>query len=187
MPISDLDNVLLLIQRTGDIDPISADPISPIIAGGNGIVQLNAERIWNKYVTYRSIQPASLGSEIFDRYFMITAEEILCAVLAERVTFSAVGTAVSVNLTDRWKAHKAMLDRYSADLDVLLIRASAYAAPAMAPILNIMPITPPVPGQIPSPLWQVGQASVFSIDANNYATQGSPYWTYWQTSGWSRC
>jgi hypothetical protein len=186
MPISDVDNVLLLILRTGDIDPITADPVTVTTANGNGIVQLNAERIWNKYIAYKSIPPAAIGSEIFDHYFMITAEEILCAVLAERTTFSAVGTAISVQLSDRYKAHLAMLTRYTTELNALMLKASAFSTPAMAPILNIMPIKPPVPGQIASPLWQVGQASVFTIDANSYALAGSPYWPYWSANGWTR-
>src|SRR5579871_3352243 len=109
MPISDLDNILLLISRTGDVDPISGDPVPVTSQGGvNGIVMLNSERIWNKYVSYLSIQPFAIGSEIFDHYFMITAQQLITAVLAERITFAAVGTAVRVNLSDRWQHHMEM-------------------------------------------------------------------------------
>lgn len=180
MPLDDLSNVLLLIARTGDVDPVSGDPIPFQSTGSNGIVMLNADRIWQKYAIYRSIQPAALGSEIYDHYFMITAEQLITAVLAERITFAGVGTAVKVNLSDRWAHHKAMLDMFNQELNVLFERASKYATPAVAPILTVEAIVPPVPGQIPSPLWQVGQANTFTLDASNYVTQGSPYWNTWR-------
>lgn len=181
MPISDLDNILLLIQRVGDVDPVSGDPVPVLATGGSGIVMINSDRIWNKYASYKSIQPAAIGSEIFDTYFMLTAQQLVTAVLAERITFSAVGTAVRVNLSDRWAHHNAQMDALRQDLATLFQRAAAYGAPAMvAPILAIMPILPPVPGQLPTPLWQIGQASVFTYDANSYTLYGSPYWSEWR-------
>lgn len=181
MPISDLDNVLLLVQRTGDVNPVSGDPISPITAGSNGIVMINAERIWNKYVEFKSLQPQSLGSRIFDHYFMITAEELIIAVLAARVTFSAVGTAVRVNLSDRAARHAAILQAFRDELVKLESQVAAFSQPLMAPILAIEPVTPPLPGQLPSPLAQLGlPVNPFVIDANSPLLFGSPYWTQWR-------
>jgi hypothetical protein len=181
MPIADLDDVLLLCQQVGDVDPLSGDPVPVLTAGTNGIIMINADRIWNKYAIYRSIQPALLGSEIFNHYFKIQGAQLVTAVLAERVTFAAVGTAVRVNLSDRWSHHKAMMDIWSAELDKLFKRASAYAIPALAPILAVEPLPPPVPGQLPTPLWQVGQANVFTVDASSYTyLNGSPYWSTWR-------
>lgn len=180
MPIADVDNVLLLIQRIGDVDPISAEPVYPLSAGSNGIVMLNADRIWDKYVSYKSIQPPSIGSEIFDHLFMITGQQLVTAVLAERITFSAVGTAVRVQLSDRWAHHKAQMDDLRKELERLRIISAAWGTAAIGPILAVEPIRPPVPGEIPSPLWAVGQADPFVIDGNSPALTGSPYWSQWR-------
>jgi hypothetical protein len=181
MPISDVDNVLLLIQRIGDVDPITAEPVSPIMANGNGIVMINSDRIWNKYSFYLSINPAVLGAEIFDHYFLIVGSQLVTAVLAERISFAAVGTAVRVDLSDRWKHHKAQMDAFQQTLDQLWVRASSYQAnAALAPIVNVMPIEPPLPGALPTPLWALGKASPFGPDANNYVLAGSPYWSQWR-------
>lgn len=180
MPIADIDNVLLLVMRVGDVDPISAEPVYPLSAGSNGIVMLNADRIWNKYINYKSLQPAALGSEIFDHLFMITAQQLVTAVLAERITFSAVGTAVRVQLSDRWEHHKAMMDDLRAELEKLWIKLAAWGTAAIGPILAVEPIRPPVPGELPTPLWAVGQASLTTMDASSPVLTGSPYWTTWR-------
>jgi len=180
MGISDLDNLLLLIQRVGDIDPITADPVSPLVPGSNGIIQINSDRIWNKYVLYQSMQPTAIGHEIFDRYFMITAAQLCTAVLANRVSFSAVGTAVRVDLSDRWEHYKAQMDVWHDELAVQFQRAAQYATPNVAPLLRIMPIMPPVPGELPTALWELGLASPFVMDANSSAVTGSSYWSQWR-------
>lgn len=180
MAIADIDDVLLLIQRIGDVDPITAEPVFALSAGGNGIVMINSDRIWNKYAHYKSIKPEVLGSEIFDHMFMRLGQQLVTAVLAERISFSAVGTAVRVDLSDRWEHHKAQLDSINIELDTLWKRASAYQTGAMGPIENIMPIVPPVPGELPTPLWAVGKANTFTPDANSYVLQGSPYWAQWR-------
>lgn len=180
MAIPDVDNILLLIQRVGDVDPNTAEPVSPLQANGNGIIMINSDRIWNKYAHYKAINPPVLGSEIFDQYFMITGAQLVTAVLAERISFSAVGTAVRVDLSDRWEHHKAMMDTFQATLTTLWKRASSYQTGVMGPIQVIMPIQPPVPGELPTPLWAVGQANTFTPDANGYIYQGSPYWSQWK-------
>jgi len=181
MPISDLDNVLLLVQRTGDIDPVTADPIWPLTVGSTGIVMINADLIWQKYADRKALTPVALGSQIFDHYFMITAKELIIAVLADRVSFSAIGTAVRVDLSDRVKAHAQQLAALRQELAALEKKLGAYAQPVMAPILNVEPVTPPVPGQLSSPLAQLGlPVNPFQIDANDPHLFGSPYWTQWR-------
>lgn len=174
MAITDLDNVLLLIQRVGDIDPYTGDPIAPLTPGSTGIVMANAERIYHKFSDRLSIPPAAIGAQIFDHYFMITAIQIIVGILESRVDFAAVGTAMRVNLSQRIKARQDQLDRLTKKLEVLEAQSGAYASGAIGLITQIEPIFPPVPGQTSSPT-----GSPY-LDANDPTFHGSPYWPNWR-------
>jgi hypothetical protein len=180
--ISDLDNALLLVQRVGDVDPLTADPVWPFTPGKNGIVMLNAERLYNKYVNRKALQPAALGSEIFDHLFMIAATQLIIGVVANRVTFSAVGTSVRLQLTDRIKAYQANLLDFRQSLAELYKQLGAWTQPAIGLITRIEPITPPLPGQLSSPLASIPGApfNPFILDANDPTLTGSPYLSIWR-------
>jgi len=175
MPISTLDNVLLLVQRVGDIDPETCDPISPFRPGKTGIVMQNADRLYQKYFDRLSIQPAALGQQIFDHYFMLDGLQIVIGILEARVDFAAVGTAMRVSLSQRAKTKLAMVDRLNAKLLLLEDRATASSAPAVGDITKIVPIDPPLPGQLEGP-----SNNPFVVDANAPSLSGSPYWPAWR-------
>lgn len=175
MSLSDLDRQLILIQQVGDVDPSSGDPILPVTAGSSGIVLQNAERIWSQYFPLFSLHPW-LGTQIFDNYFKRGAVQLIIGVLESRVDFSAVGTALSVKLNQRIAAREMQLDRYDKQILRLESKLMGLAAPSVGLITRIEPITPPVPGELSSPLAAVGNVNVFVLDGNDPSLSGSPYW-----------
>lgn len=171
MTFTDTDNLLLLIQRVGDVDADTGDPVLPGSPGTNGIVLRNASRIWNKYSDRLQIAPPSLGAQIFDQYFMIDATQLVIGVLESRVDFSAVGTAMRVQLSQRIEARNAQMERFATRLAALEARSAALVPPGQAAIVANNPINPPLPGERSSP-----SGNPFIADANDPRYSGSPYW-----------
>lgn len=175
MPNTDLDRQLILIMQVGDVDPTTGDPILPITAGSSGIVVQNAERLWNSHSLRITVHPF-LGPEIFSYYFKRSAVQLIIGVLESRVDFSAVGTAMSVRLNQRIAARQMQAERFTKEIIRLEGRLTSLAAPAIGLITRIEPITPPVPGDISSPLAAVGSINIYTLDANDPRLSGSPYW-----------
>lgn len=165
--ITDLDLQLLLIQRVGDVDPDSGDPISPMRPNGNGIVLQNSERLWNLYSAYIGVHP-TLGQRLFSAYFMRAATELVIGVLESRVDFSAVGTAMRVSLNQRRARAERFVDTLSERIDHIECQLQALA----------IPLSGVLAAQTPSPLTGV-LASPWRPDANSQRYSGSPYYGYW--------
>lgn len=175
MPATDLDNQLLLIQRVGDVDIYSGDPVSPFTAGTNGIIMINADRIWMRYADRLTLSPASLAQQIFDSYFMITGAQLVLGILRARVDFSAVGTAMRVMLSQRTKSYENLLGTLMTALADQEQRLGAFASPQVRLLTTIEPIAPPVPGQLSSPT-----GNPFILDGNDPSLLGSVYWSSWR-------
>lgn len=173
--VTDLDRQLLLIAQTGDIDPVTGDPISPFSSGNSGIVMQFAERIWNVHQPRLALHPF-LGPEIFGVYFKRSAVQLIIGILESRVDFSAVGTAMSVKLNQRIAARQMQAQSYLNEIIRLEKKLTAIGVPSIGLIARIEPITPPVPGELSSPLAAVGSVNSFVLDANDPGISGSPYW-----------
>lgn len=170
--ITDLDLQLLLIQRVGDVDPDSGDPVSPLRPNANGIVLQNSERLWNQYVAYRGLHP-TLGTRLFDAYFMRAATELIIGVLESRVDFSAVGTAMRVSLNQRRARAERFLDTLTDRIDHIECQLQAWALPAHGALTTITPTIPPLPATSSNPFFWSPWG-----DDPRYA--GSVYWTSWR-------
>lgn len=162
-------------MRVGDIDAVTADPIPPLTSGGSGVVLQNAERIWQLHEATFALSP-SLGPRIFDYYFMRTAVQLIIGVLESRVDFSAVGNAMSVKLSQRIQAREFQIDRYTKEIERLETILTSFGNPVTGLITRIEPITPPLPGDISSPLAAVGVNNPYVFDSNDPRISGSPYW-----------
>ena len=180
MAISDFDRQLLLVQQVGDVDATTGDPVSPFASGDTGVVLLNAERLWNMHVE-KMLYPV-LGPSIFDFYFKRDGVALVIGVLESRVDFTAVGSALSVRLGQRVAARQLQAQRFANEIVRLETKLASLSAPqGFNLITQIEPITPPVPGDVSSPLAAVGNINVWVPDANDPTYQGSPYWrrTMW--------
>jgi hypothetical protein len=172
-----LDRQLLLIQSIGDIDPITGDPIWVLTPGASGIILQNAERIWNEYFSKMSVHP-TLGPELFDQYFMRRGVRLKIAVLESRVTFSAIGTAMRVQLSDRLVRAENQLEGIYKEIVRLERRLVQLSGPVIGTLTQITPVSPPVPGQLSSP-----HGVIWTVDADDPVLSGSPYWGTWTQWG----
>jgi hypothetical protein len=174
MAITDLDRVLLLVQQIGDVDAATAEPILPNTPGSSGIVMQNADRIWQLH-SFRMNLPI-FGTSLFNYYFKREGVSLVISILESRVDFSAIGTAMSVKLSQRVAARQMQIDRIMKEIIRLETKLAQVGTPVEGLITQIEPITPPVPGQLSSPLWAVGQINIWVPDANDPTYSGSPYW-----------
>jgi hypothetical protein len=174
MPLTDLDRQLLLIQRVGDVDADTGDPVSPFKPGSNGIILINSERLWEKYIGYSYLQPLGLGHRLFEAYYMRSAVELVIGVLESRVDFSAVGTAMRVSLNQRRARAERFIDTLSDRIQKLEDMLQMWSPPLIGMLTTTVPITPPVPGQLSSPGWP------WRVNADDPRYSGSPYWGSWR-------
>lgn len=175
MPISNFDRQILIIQQVGDVDANTGDPVSPLAEGSGGIILQNADRIWSMHEGKFALP--FYGGTLFNYYFKRDAVALVIGVLESRVDFSAVGTAMSVKLNQRIQARMMQSQRYTNEIIRIEGKLEHITPPSgFSLITQIEPITPPVPGQISSPLAAVGNINTWVPDANDPAYSGSPYW-----------
>lgn len=139
-----------ILQRTGDVDPTTGDPV----VGGDGYLSTLISTIWSEYTDKAYIAPRLqelyVERDLYDR---------MVALIQDKYDFSDEQSSFK-----RSQRVQTLVDRRAVvqeKIGTLLAMVNANRAPAVGQLTAVAPVRPLFPG---------------AIDANNPRYTGSPYY-----------
>jgi hypothetical protein len=150
MPLSAADVQKRILERTGDFDPTTGDPVQ----GGGGYLEQQIAGVWAQYADKAYVAPRL--QELYTERDLL---ERYIAAIRHRYNMSADG--VTENRDQRTERLIGQRDHLSENIEQVEATASANRAPAVGPLLTTAPVSSPFAG---------------SSDANSPRYGGSPYW-----------
>lgn len=150
MPLDAATIQARILERTGDFDPTTGDPV----VGGGGYLEQQVAGVWAMYADKAYVAP-----RLQELYTERDLFERALALLQDRYDFS--DSDAKFTRSQRVQTLKDRRDEIQMRIDQVEAMVAANRTPAVGPILTVAPVGPPF---------------LFGPDANSPRYGGSPYW-----------